>query len=234
MQYLCYMPTWKESFWIIFYLNITYYSFLIHKYFVNLMKTVLFFVGCMGSLCLTDRIYGNQYRKYSFAISMKRAGSVLCRTVLLYSVTYWEYSDVDFFIFYSICFFSLPLSNFLLLLPLFLSYFYPCLSFPPIPLPSSLSSPLPPIPPLLAPILILSSPFPCRHNGIGELLEILGSIINGFAIPLKREHLQFLEKVIFSCLISFCNALLDLISYYCSFYFNFALSYLTYFVAIVS
>ena len=34
-----------------------------------------------------------------------------------------------------------------------------------------------------------------RHNGIGELLEILGSIINGFAIPLKKEHLQFLEKV---------------------------------------
>ncbi|KAJ8613670.1 hypothetical protein CTAYLR_003165 [Chrysophaeum taylorii] len=32
-----------------------------------------------------------------------------------------------------------------------------------------------------------------RHNGIGELLEILGSIINGFAIPLKREHLQFLQ-----------------------------------------
>ena len=31
-----------------------------------------------------------------------------------------------------------------------------------------------------------------RHNGIGELLEILGSIINGFAIPLKKEHLQFL------------------------------------------
>lgn len=32
-----------------------------------------------------------------------------------------------------------------------------------------------------------------RHNGIGELLEILGSIINGFAIPLKKEHLQFLQ-----------------------------------------
>lgn len=35
-----------------------------------------------------------------------------------------------------------------------------------------------------------------RHNGIGELLEILGSIINGFAIPLKKEHLQFLEKAL--------------------------------------
>ena len=33
-----------------------------------------------------------------------------------------------------------------------------------------------------------------RHNGIAELLEILGSIINGFAIPLKREHVLFLEK----------------------------------------
>ena len=27
-----------------------------------------------------------------------------------------------------------------------------------------------------------------RHNGIGELLEILGSIINGFAVPIKKEH----------------------------------------------
>jgi serine/threonine-protein phosphatase 2A regulatory subunit B' len=35
-----------------------------------------------------------------------------------------------------------------------------------------------------------------RHNGIGELLEILGSIINGFAIPLKKEHLQFLERAL--------------------------------------
>lgn len=35
-----------------------------------------------------------------------------------------------------------------------------------------------------------------KHNGVGELLEILGSIINGFAIPLKAEHLQFLEKAL--------------------------------------
>ena len=35
-----------------------------------------------------------------------------------------------------------------------------------------------------------------QHNGIGELLEILGSIINGFAIPLKKEHLEFLEKAL--------------------------------------
>jgi len=35
-----------------------------------------------------------------------------------------------------------------------------------------------------------------RHNGIAELLEILGSIINGFALPLKEEHKHFLEKVL--------------------------------------
>ena len=35
-----------------------------------------------------------------------------------------------------------------------------------------------------------------RFNGIGELLEILGSIINGFALPLKDEHKIFLIKVL--------------------------------------
>ena len=35
-----------------------------------------------------------------------------------------------------------------------------------------------------------------HHNGIAELLEILGSIINGFALPLKEEHKVFLLKVI--------------------------------------
>jgi serine/threonine-protein phosphatase 2A regulatory subunit B' len=35
-----------------------------------------------------------------------------------------------------------------------------------------------------------------RHNGIGELLEILGSIINGFALPLKEEHKNFLILVL--------------------------------------
>jgi len=34
------------------------------------------------------------------------------------------------------------------------------------------------------------------HNGIGELLEILGSIINGFALPLKQEHSEFLVKAL--------------------------------------
>ncbi|TCD71891.1 Serine/threonine-protein phosphatase 2A 56 kDa regulatory subunit delta isoform [Steccherinum ochraceum] len=35
-----------------------------------------------------------------------------------------------------------------------------------------------------------------RHNGIAELLEILGSIINGFALPLKEEHKTFLMRVL--------------------------------------
>ena len=35
-----------------------------------------------------------------------------------------------------------------------------------------------------------------RHNGIAELLEILGSIINGFALPLKDEHKQFLSRIL--------------------------------------
>merc|ERR1712050_738706 len=32
------------------------------------------------------------------------------------------------------------------------------------------------------------------HNGVGELLEVLGSIINGFALPLKEEHRDFLIR----------------------------------------
>merc|ERR1719159_2371711 len=34
------------------------------------------------------------------------------------------------------------------------------------------------------------------HNGVGELLEILGSIINGFALPLKEEHKEFLVRAL--------------------------------------
>lgn len=33
-----------------------------------------------------------------------------------------------------------------------------------------------------------------RYNGVAELLEILGSIINGFAVPLKEEHKELLRK----------------------------------------
>lgn len=35
-----------------------------------------------------------------------------------------------------------------------------------------------------------------KHNGIAELLEILGSIINGFALPLKLEHKKFLNNIL--------------------------------------
>lgn len=35
-----------------------------------------------------------------------------------------------------------------------------------------------------------------RHNGVAELLEVLGSIINGFALPLKEEHKVFLLRVL--------------------------------------
>jgi serine/threonine-protein phosphatase 2A regulatory subunit B' len=35
-----------------------------------------------------------------------------------------------------------------------------------------------------------------RHNGIAELLEILGSIINGFAVPVKQDHVKLLERAL--------------------------------------
>ncbi|XP_050119533.1 serine/threonine protein phosphatase 2A 57 kDa regulatory subunit B' theta isoform-like [Malus sylvestris] len=35
-----------------------------------------------------------------------------------------------------------------------------------------------------------------KHNGIAELLEVLGSIINGFALPLKEEHKLFLVQAL--------------------------------------
>ncbi|KAI4366909.1 hypothetical protein MLD38_022711 [Melastoma candidum] len=35
-----------------------------------------------------------------------------------------------------------------------------------------------------------------KHNGIAELLEILGSVINGFALPIKEEHKAFLVRVL--------------------------------------
>ncbi|KAA6354556.1 MAG: putative serine/threonine-protein phosphatase 2A 56 kDa regulatory subunit delta, partial [Streblomastix strix] len=33
-------------------------------------------------------------------------------------------------------------------------------------------------------------------NGVAELLEILGSIIHGFGVPLKLEHKQFLQHTL--------------------------------------
>ncbi|PNF32268.1 Serine/threonine-protein phosphatase 2A 56 kDa regulatory subunit epsilon isoform [Cryptotermes secundus] len=45
--------------------------------------------------------------------------------------------------------------------------------------------------------IFLMSVYETEHfNGVGELLEILGNIINGFALPLKSEHKQFLVKVL--------------------------------------
>ncbi|WCJ29724.1 Serine/threonine protein phosphatase 2A 57 kDa regulatory subunit B' kappa isoform [Euphorbia peplus] len=35
-----------------------------------------------------------------------------------------------------------------------------------------------------------------RHNGIAELLEIFGSVISGFALPLKEEHKMFLWRAL--------------------------------------
>ncbi|XP_076934626.1 serine/threonine protein phosphatase 2A 59 kDa regulatory subunit B' gamma isoform-like [Bidens hawaiensis] len=35
-----------------------------------------------------------------------------------------------------------------------------------------------------------------KHNGIAQLLEVLGSIVNGFALPLKDEHKSFLVHVL--------------------------------------
>ncbi|PWA49924.1 Armadillo-type fold [Artemisia annua] len=35
-----------------------------------------------------------------------------------------------------------------------------------------------------------------KHNGIAEILELLGSIINGFTMPLKEEHKVFLVRVL--------------------------------------
>ncbi|ERN18216.1 serine/threonine protein phosphatase 2A 59 kDa regulatory subunit B' gamma isoform [Amborella trichopoda] len=35
-----------------------------------------------------------------------------------------------------------------------------------------------------------------RHNGIAELLEVIGSVISGFALPLKEEHKMFLVRAL--------------------------------------
>jgi len=35
-----------------------------------------------------------------------------------------------------------------------------------------------------------------RYSGIAELLEVLGSIVNGFAVPLKEEHKSYLLKIL--------------------------------------
>ena len=35
-----------------------------------------------------------------------------------------------------------------------------------------------------------------EHNGLTELLEILSSVITGFATPLKQEHQDFARRVL--------------------------------------
>ena len=35
-----------------------------------------------------------------------------------------------------------------------------------------------------------------EQNGIAELLEVLGAIIKGLAVPLKTEHLQWLHRIL--------------------------------------
>ncbi|KAL4573332.1 hypothetical protein LXL04_020133 [Taraxacum kok-saghyz] len=35
-----------------------------------------------------------------------------------------------------------------------------------------------------------------RNSGIAELLEIIGSIINGFALPMKEEHKMFVVRAL--------------------------------------
>jgi len=35
-----------------------------------------------------------------------------------------------------------------------------------------------------------------EHNGLTELLEILSSIVSGFATPLKEEHREFAKRVL--------------------------------------
>ncbi|XP_051122612.1 serine/threonine protein phosphatase 2A 59 kDa regulatory subunit B' eta isoform-like isoform X2 [Andrographis paniculata] len=35
-----------------------------------------------------------------------------------------------------------------------------------------------------------------KHNGVAEFLEVLGSIINGFSLPLKEEHKLFLDRTL--------------------------------------
>lgn len=35
-----------------------------------------------------------------------------------------------------------------------------------------------------------------EHNGIAEMLEILASIINGFAVPIKKDHKVMLRRAL--------------------------------------
>ncbi|XP_038693879.1 serine/threonine protein phosphatase 2A 57 kDa regulatory subunit B' theta isoform-like [Tripterygium wilfordii] len=54
-----------------------------------------------------------------------------------------------------------------------------------------------------------------KQNGIAELLEILGSIINGFALPLKEEHEVFLVRALIPLHKPRCLAMYHLPLSYC-------------------
>ena len=54
-----------------------------------------------------------------------------------------------------------------------------------------------------------------KHNGIAELLEILGSIINGFVLPLKEEHKLFLVQALIPLHKPKCVAMCHLQLSYC-------------------
>lgn len=54
-----------------------------------------------------------------------------------------------------------------------------------------------------------------HHNGIAEMLEILGSIINGFLLPIKDEHKTFLIKVLVPLHKGKCLSLYHLQLSYC-------------------
>eukprot|EP00268_Persea_americana_P026191 TRINITY_DN2558_c0_g1_i2.p1 TRINITY_DN2558_c0_g1~~TRINITY_DN2558_c0_g1_i2.p1 ORF type:complete len:525 (-),score=109.92 TRINITY_DN2558_c0_g1_i2:545-2119(-) len=58
-----------------------------------------------------------------------------------------------------------------------------------------------------------------KHNGIAELLEILGSIINGFALPLKEEHKLFLVRALIPLHKPKCIAMYHQQLSYCIFQF---------------
>ncbi len=51
-----------------------------------------------------------------------------------------------------------------------------------------------------------------KFNGAAELLDILASVISGFAVPLRPEHVEFFNKVIIplhkvQTYVGFCNEL---------------------------
>ena len=54
-----------------------------------------------------------------------------------------------------------------------------------------------------------------KHNGIAKLLEILGSIISGFVLPMKEEHKLFLVQAPIPLHKPKCTAMCHLQLSYC-------------------